>query len=191
MSGSRVTQPSLTVITPTLPERSSLLEECKSSVAAQSVAVRKHLVGEDAAKEGPSVVRNRLAKRSNTEWILPLDDDDTLDPDYIEVIQPHLTDDVDVVYSWCRVEGLDDWTPNRLFNDALLLKGNFIPVTACIRKSLWESVGGWPEPPERLQPGEDWEFWKLCLGAGAVFKLVPEVIWTYNIQPDTRNWQAA
>ena len=176
------------MITPTLPERSELLRECKSSVQVQTVSVR-HLVGEDTDREGPSVVRNRLVGSSETDWILPLDDDDTLDPDYVEVIQPHLTDDVDVVYSWCRVEGLPDWTPNRLFNDALLLKGNFIPVTACVRKSLWEEVGGWPEPPDRAQPGEDWEFWKLCLGAGAVFKLVPEVLWVYNVQPDTRNWQ--
>lgn len=178
--------PSLTVITPTIASRSLLLEECVASVAAQTVGV-EHVVLEDVDADGPSAIRNRLASMSSSEWLLPLDDDDVLDADYVEVMAPHLTDDVDVVYSWCRVEGLPDWTPNRLFNDALLLRGNFIPVTACVRRSVLMEVGGWPEPPERLQPGEDWEFWRLCLGAGAVFKLVSEVLWSYRVQPGSRN----
>lgn len=182
-----VASPSVAVITPTIAERSSLLEDCIASVAAQTVPVESHRVLEDVDGEGPSIMRNRLAALSTSEWLLPLDDDDTLDPDYVEVMSPHLTDDVDIVYSWCRVDGLADWTPNRLFNAALLLKGNFIPVTACVRRSVWAEVDGWPEPPERLQPGEDWEFLKLCLGAGAVFHLVPEVLWTYRIQAGSRN----
>lgn len=182
-----VASASISVITPTIASRSELLDECKASVAAQAVSVVEHLVEVDVNGAGPSVLRNRMVGRAKGDWILPVDDDDTLDPDYVEVIAPHLTDDADVVYSWCRVEGLPDWTPNRLFNDALLLKGNFIPVTACVRRSLVEELGGWPEPPERLQPGEDWEFFKLCLGAGAVFKLVSEVLWTYRIQAGSRN----
>jgi glycosyltransferase involved in cell wall biosynthesis len=175
------------VITPTVVSRSGLLDECKASVAAQTVPVCEHLVETDVNGSGPSVLRNRMVGRAKGDWVLPVDDDDTLDPDYVETIAPYLTADVDVVYSWCRVEGLPDWTPNRLFNDALLLRGNFIPVTACVRKSLVEELGGWPEPPERLQPGEDWELWKLCLGAAAVFKLVPEVLWSYRVQPGSRN----
>lgn len=175
------------MITPTLAERSELLDDCYASVEAQTVPVREHLVEVDTWGDGPSVLRNRMVGRATGDWVLPVDDDDTLDPDYIHVVTPHLTDKVDVVYTWCRVEGLPDWTPNRLFNDALLLKGNFIPVTACIRKTLLVELGGWPEPPERDQPGEDWELNKLMLGAGAVFKLVPEVCWSYRVQPGSRN----
>lgn len=185
MSGK--TPGSISVITPTIAERSVLLRECRASVAAQTEPVLEHLVGQDSDGEGPSVVRNWLTGKAKGDWVLPVDDDDTLDLDYVAVMAPHLTDDVDVVYSWCRVEGLPDWTPNRLFNDALLLKGNFVPVTACIRKSLLVELGGWPEPPERFQPGEDWELWKLALGAGAVFKLVSEVLWSYRVQPGSRN----
>lgn len=175
------------MITPTIPERSELLREARDSVAAQTFAVVEHLVEVDTDGDGPSVLRNRMADRARGDWLLPLDDDDLLDVDYVETVAPHLSDDVDIVYTWCRVDGLPDWTPNRLFNDALLLKGNFIPVTACLRRSLVLELGGWPEPPERLQPGEDWELYKLALGAGAVFKLVPEVVWTYRVQPGSRN----
>lgn len=184
-------KPSIAVLTASLPERSQLLREAQASVAAQTRPVT-HLVGVDRDRQGPSVIRNRLAASwPDADWYLPLDDDDLLDPDFLDVLWPHLAG-ADVVYSWCRVEGLDDWTPNRLFTPELLLKANFIPVTALVRAELWREVGGMPEPPEgRVQPGEDWEMWKRCLGEGAVFRCIPEVLWTYRVQPDTRNWQEA
>jgi glycosyltransferase involved in cell wall biosynthesis len=173
------------VLTPTLPERALLLEECRASVAAQTVPC-EHLVGVDAARVGPGAVRNRLAEGTDADWLLPLDDDDLLDLDYLETLLPHLTD-ADVIYPWCRVEGKDDWTPNRLFRADPLLTFNYIPVTALIRRDLWAEVGGW-----RNEPVEDFRFWQRCLGVGARFKCVDEVLWSYRIGVGSRNeWKAA
>ena len=173
------------VLTPTLPERANLLEECKASVSAQTVPC-SHLVGVDEKREGPSDIRNRLAASSHADWFLPLDDDDLLDPDYLELLAPYL-DKGDVVYPWCRVEGKDDWTPNRLFRADPLLSYNFIPVTALVRADLWREVGGM-----RNEPFEDFRFWQRCLGVGARFFCLEEVAWTYRIHPGTRNqWSAA
>lgn len=170
----------MSVLTPTLPERSRLLHECKQSVAAQTVPA-EHLVVTDTQKEGPGVLRNRLAETACGDWLLPLDDDDVLDPPFLEILLPY-THDFDVVYGWCRVEGID-WTPNRLFRADTLKRYNFIPVTALIRKSLFQRVGGFMD----TKP-EDWDLWKRCLEAGARFKCVDEVVWTYRVQPDSRNW---
>lgn len=89
-------------------------------------------------------------------------------------------DGADIVYPWCRVEDhspdLEPWCPNRLFSADALLRFNYIPVTALIRRDLWLDVGGMPNLPL----AEDWAFWKRCLGAGAVFKCVPEVLWSYR-----------
>lgn len=86
----------------------------------------------------------------------------------------------DVIYPWCRVEDhdpeLEPWSPNRLFSADALLRYNYIPVTALIRRDLWDEVGGMPSLPH----AEDWAFWKRCLAAGAVFRCVPEVLWTYR-----------
>jgi glycosyltransferase involved in cell wall biosynthesis len=173
------------VLTPTLPERALLLEECRASVAAQTVPC-EHLVGVDTDRQGPGVVRNRLAAGTDADWLLPLDDDDLLDLDYLETLLPHLTD-ADVIYPWCRVEGKDDWTPNRLFRADPLLTFNYIPVTALIRRDLWAEVGGW-----RNEPVEDFRFWQRCLGVGARFKCVDEVLWSYRIGVGSRNeWKAA
>ena len=166
----------VTVITPTLPGRARLLDECVSSVAAQT---RKtvHLVEKDEGREGPATVRNRLVSLAETEWVLPLDDDDLLDPDCVQLLVDHAGADVDVVYPWCRVEGKNDWCPNRLYNPDSLLRYNYIPVTALIRKTLHETIGGY----RTMETGEDWDYWLRALGAGAVFKCVPEVCWTYRI----------
>lgn len=175
--------PDFAVLTPTLPDRSSLLEECKASVSAQTTPCQ-HLVGVDVDRQGPGLVRNQLAASTNADWLLPVDDDDLLDPDCLEVLSGHL-EGADVIYPWCRVDGLDTWTPNRLFRPEPLLTFNFIPVTALIRAELWREVDGM-----RDEPYEDWRFWQRCLGLGARFKCVDEVLWTYRIQAGTRNqWE--
>ncbi len=171
---------SVAVLTPSLPEREPLLREAWRSVEAQTVKV-EHLVAMDDAREGPSVVRNWLAARADpaVEWLLPLDDDDLLDPDCVQELLSH-SGACDVIYPWCRVqdfaEGLEPWCPNRLFNAETLLAYNYIPVTCLIRKSLWDEVGGMPNLPH----AEDWRFFKRCLAAGAVFRCVDEVLWTYR-----------
>ena len=141
----------------------------------------EHLILEDTQEEGPAVLRNRLARQSNTDWLLPLDDDDLLDHDFLAVLLPYIQD-ADVVYGWCRVDGIN-WTPNRLFRASTLRKYNYIPVSALIRKSLFDKVGGF-NPEARL---EDWDLWLRCLDAGARFKCVDEVIWTYRVQAGSRN----
>jgi hypothetical protein len=173
------------VLTATLPERRSLLEECEASVSAQTVPCQ-HLVGVDELREGPGPVRNKLAAGTDATWLLPLDDDDLIDPDYLETLLPHL-DGADVVYPWCRVEGLDEWCPNRLLRPDPLLTFNYIPVTTLVRAEVWAEVGGM-----RNEPYEDWRFWQRCIGVGARFVCVDEVLWTYRIQAGTRNqWETA
>jgi glycosyltransferase involved in cell wall biosynthesis len=180
---------SFAFLTATLPKREHLLEQCQASVAAQTVPAQ-HLVAVDEKREGPAAIRNRLARSTNAEWLIPLDDDDLIDPTFLEVLAP-LCGGADVVYPWCRVqdhmEGLPPWTPNRLFRAETLLRFNYIPVTALIRHSLWDKVGGMPE---RVQT-EDWLMWLACLAEGARFRCVPEILWTYRrgMSGSRNQWQ--
>lgn len=177
-SGRSGALPTVCVLTPTLPSRRSLLDEATESVQAQTVPC-EHLTGIDWDHEGPAAIRNRLADQTGARWLLPLDDDDTLDPDFVETLLPHLHH-ADIVYPWCRVEdhadNLEPWSPNRLFRPEPLLNYNFIPVTALIRHSLWDRVGGMPH----ARRYEDFLFWRKCLAAGARFKCVDEVRWSYR-----------
>lgn len=168
----------MAVLTATLPSRRPLLDECEASVAAQTYTNLEHLVGVDEAREGPATIRNRLAAASPADWFLPLDDDDLLLPDCVAELVA-VCEGADVVVPWCDVQDhdakLDPWTPNRLFRPETMLMYNFVPVTALVRADLWREVGGMP-------PGEveDWRFFKRCLGVGARFRVVPEVLWTYR-----------
>lgn len=181
----------IAILTPTLPERSPLLDECVASVRAQTVTV-DHLVGVDRDREGPSVIRNRLAESSDADWFLPLDDDDLLDPDCVERAQC-FSADADVVIPWCRVEDhdprLEPWSPNRLFRPESMLLYNHVPVSALVRAELWRDVGGMPV----MGHGEDWAFWKRCLAEGARFRVVPEVLWSYRrgLSGSRNQWAAA
>lgn len=173
------------VITPTVEGRELVLADACSSVANQTVSV-DHRVLRDDERRGPGFVRNVLAlEAEDAEWLLPLDDDDILDEDCVEVLLD-ASSGFDVVYPWCRVEGNDGWTPNRRFRPEALLRHNFIPVTALVRRGLWLDVQGMDEGMDQF---EDYDFWKRALAFGARFKCVDEVLWTYRVKVagDSRN----
>lgn len=164
---------SVTVITPTVQGREELLERCRRSVDGQTVSV-VHLVREDVGGEGPARVRNQLLSQVETPWVLPLDDDDELDPDCVQVLLERAQ--ADVVYPWCRMVGRSDgWVPNKLFWAEALFKQNFIPVTALIRTDALRMLGGY-----RDSQMEDWLLWQWAYLHGLEFQCVPEVLWSYH-----------
>lgn len=165
---------SVAVLTASLPERNSLLEECRASVEAQTVKV-EHLVGVDEGREGPSMMRNRLAASTSADWLLPLDDDDVLDPTCVERLL-EATEGADIVYPWCRMVGrTDGWVPNKLWTADGLFKMNYIPVTALISHGVFVLLGGY-----RQVRMEDWDLWQRAELHDAQFRCLPEVLWSYR-----------
>lgn len=168
----------ITAITPTIPGREDLLAECVASVKATGLP---HLVGLDEHRAGPAVVRNALLKRVCTPWVLPVDDDDLLYPQYKQIVLPHLHD-VDVLYTAWELRGADDPKPKPgPFDAELLQRQNFIPVTACVRTTALRAVGGFPNARY-----EDHELWKAMAAAGYRFRYLPIVAWVYRRTPGSR-----
>jgi len=172
---------SVTVLTASLPERRGLFKDLAASMAGQTLPPVRWLVEWDYAKDGPVAVYNRLAAQVQTEWLFRIDDDDILELDHFDTLKPYMTDDVDIVYSWCRVDGI------RVHGNAFavefdgerLAKENHIPATALIRTDLWRKLGGYRNPG--WTPHEDWDFWRRAYEAGARFRCVPIVTWTYRM----------
>jgi GT2 family glycosyltransferase len=169
--------PRVAVLTVTLPGRQALLAECKASVKAQTYRSIVHFVAVgERGDGGPAAVRNEMASAVRTaDWLFFLDDDDILDPTCIATLVAH-SDDADVVYPWCRVTGRDGFDPNSHFDAEALRRANFIPVTALVRKSAFDAVGGFPLNWEC----EDWGLWCELLEAGYRFHCVPIVLWEYR-----------
>ena len=160
-----------------------MLNQLRRSLEQQTEPVT-HLVGIDEAREGPQTVRNRLGFAAETEWLLPVDDDDLLDPDCAATLLAH-SRDADIVYSFCRMDGRTDWNPSQLFSAKRLFRQNFIPVTALIRRDLFLMLHGY-----RKVPLEDWDLYRRAYQHGARFRCVPEVLWSYRFH-DGNNYQKA
>lgn len=171
----------ITVVTPTIVGREALLEECHASVEQIGLT---HLIEIDVDGEGPAAIRNRLLEQVTTEWVLFLDDDDLLYPNYVDAVTPYLAD-ADVVYTAWRLTGAIDPMPLPRFDPDLLRQHNTIPVTACVRTEALRAVGGFPDA--KL---EDHALWLSLLDAGYRFRYVPVIAWHYRRLPGSRTEKA-
>lgn len=170
----------LTVVTPTIPGRERLLGECTASVGVLGLP---HLIERDEARDGPAAIRNRLLEQVATEWVVFLDDDDLLLPNYVDAVTPHLAA-ADVVYTgWHLTGGGDGPFPIPFDPDRLADGDNFIPVTACARTAMVRAVGGFPTDVRE----EDHALWRAMLAVGARFAYAPVIAWRYRRQAGSRS----
>lgn len=109
---------------------------------------------------GVAAARNLAITRSAGDFILPLDADDRIAPDYIAKAMAVFQVDPDVEVVCCDQMqfGLSEHPivlPD--YDLRKLLVRNLLHVSAIFRKSVWERSGGYCE---RMNLGwEDWEFW--------------------------------
>jgi hypothetical protein len=169
----------VTVVTLTIPGREWMLRRNMEAVRNQTVGpVHAHLV--DDAPGDVGLLYNGLVGRVETEWVCLCDDDNWLHPDHLRTILPAM-DDADVVYSWessgsrPRVN-VNEWSPEYI--ERLGRDGNWLDTSCAVRTSKYLEVGGMPGPEDLLK---DWRLWQRMVAAGARFRCVPEVTWTYQL----------
>jgi len=139
------------------------------------------------ANAGPAAARNRAVQEATGTYILPLDADDTIEPEYVakavEVLDAR--PEVGVVYCKATKFGAEQG-PWLLPDYALreLVIDNVIFVTALFRKEDWLAVGGYNE---RLRHGvEDYEFWVKIVHLGREVVQLDEYLFNYRIQHKSR-----
>lgn len=169
--------PLVSVITPVT--RFWALAEAMESVKAQTVTDIEHLWAHDTSHIGPGFLRNRLVKEAKGEWLVFLDDDDLLDPDFVECHLKHAIDNgYDLVYSLCRYPPGHEPRPEiGEFDEGRLRWANYIPMTVLLKKSWFDRVGGFGVSV----PYEDWQLWIALLDAGAKFGFLNKICWTYRL----------
>lgn len=169
----------IAVITPTVPSRSALLEECKASVKAQTWDGEvTHAIGIDETGEGAAATRNKIVQglAPDISWIAFCDDDDKLHPEHLATLV-NASGDADIIYSDCQAEGFTKTWQTRDFNYDEVKSANYIPVTVLMRRSVFDKIGGFDL---NHYPGEDQWMFLNAASAGARFKYVPQVTWTYH-----------
>ena len=167
----------VTVVTPSIPDRSAMLAEACASLAAQTFPPVAHLIEVDYRYQGPGALLNRMIAAARSEWISILADDDLYDPDHLETLAAH-SQDADIVLSWCRIEGREEKQHRGEFNPHDFTRRRDTGMRGCFmfRKSLWERVGGWREDIA----GEDLDFLVRAYARSARFVPVYRETWTYR-----------
>jgi glycosyltransferase involved in cell wall biosynthesis len=133
---------------------------------------------------GLGAARNTGIKASRGSYILPLDSDNKIRPDYmtagVRVLESHPR--LGVVYSDAEYFGAKTgrWNVAEL-SFSRLVQGNYIDACAVFRRNAWEEVGGYDEAMP-VMGWEDWDFWLRVALKNWGFCHINEVLFDYRVR---------
>lgn len=154
-----------------------------SDDGTSDVARKYHVKLVEQENRGLSGARNSGIQWASGEYILPLDADDRLDPDYLDLAVGYK--DADIVGTYQQEFGerdkLHQFRPNPVYAD--FLAGNQINCCSLFKKEMWKKLGGYDET---LRHGlEDYQFWLRAVMAGYKVAVVPFPLFFYRIHSDS------
>lgn len=133
------------------------------------------------ANLGLPAARNAGISAGRGRFVVPLDADDALEPDYLSVLKTALVGSPDVGYVHCngRYFGdMDAYWITRPFNPYQLLLSNSVLGCVLLRRDAWEAVGGYDE--SMVEGNEDWDLWLRLLETGWDQIKVPQPLFRYR-----------
>ena len=159
--------------------------------------VRKFCMGDkrfvcyDKNNEGVSIARNYGIAHSNGQYILPLDADDVIEPEYLQATVGVLdaNPDIKLVYTdtcffWKR-KGKQALPP---YSFERMLCENLINCTALYRRCDFDKTTGYN--PNMSSGLEDWDFWLSLLSPSDKVYKIEKVLFYYRIKGRSRNVNA-
>jgi glycosyltransferase involved in cell wall biosynthesis len=135
---------------------------------------------------GLSSARNFGISSSKGDFILPLDADDKIADNYVDLAIHSFAEDSSLKVVYCKAEifgdvsGIWQLQPFSLLN---LCTNNMIFCTAMFKKQDWVMVGGYDV--KMLYGWEDWEFWIAILKNGGEVKCLDEVGFYYRVKSNS------
>lgn len=143
---------------------------------AKQFYVDKYIVKENS---GLSSARNAGIKEATGEWILTLDADDKIAPDFVEKCLKY-NDEYDIIGTGQQEFGDSNnkslFKTNPTFKD--FIQNNQINCCSLFRKEIWNTIGGYDED---MRIGyEDWDFWLRATQKGYKVITIPEYLFFYR-----------
>lgn len=136
---------------------------------------------------GSGAARNTGIAAATGEYIMPVDCDDTIAPDYVSRAAKVLDDQPTTGIVYCRADLMGAQSgPWHLppYSLPLMLTQGLIFTSALFRKADWEVAGGYDET---LPFREDHDFWLKIVGLGREVHQIDDVLFHYRIRPGSRN----
>lgn len=137
--------------------------------------------------KGVCQARNTGIRASNGKYILPLDADDVIHPEYVERAVPILEADPEIGICYCKAHyfGLKKG-PWRLdpYSPKTILFENMIFISSVFRKQDWSDVGGFSE--DLTNANEDHDFWIKIIARGKKVFMIDDVLFYYRIKRKSR-----
>lgn len=138
--------------------------------------------------QGVSAARNYAIAASKGDYILPLDGDDKIAPEYVEKAMAVMVaaNPFTVVYCEAAVFGKQEmkW-PLPEFSPVLILRENMIFCSALFSRKLFRKIGGYNA--NMVTGWEDWDFWLSAVEHGAQFIRLPQILFYYRMVQKSRN----
>lgn len=130
--------------------------------------------------------RNTGIMNATTEWILPLDSDDILEPNCVERILEVAKDvEADIISPSFSMFGIQNQNTMLMMRPTLddFKSGNKIGYCSAIRRSVLLEVGGYSA---RMVWGyEDMALWINLLSRGKKIVTIPEYLWKYRVKENS------
>lgn len=138
------------------------------------------------SNQGASAARNNAISLAKGIYILPIDADDLIAPQYIEMAVKVLEQSTEVLVVGCEIEmfGLRNKRvkyPN--FSLQLLARKNMIAAPSMYRRKDWQRAGGYCQS---IKGREDWDFWLSIFANGGKFVRLPIVGVFYRVHSDSK-----
>jgi len=136
---------------------------------------------------GLAKARNNGIKQAKGEYIIPLDADNKLRPEFITKTINILDNnkDVDVVHGDAQNFGnkTNIWESKPFYFPEMVLN-SYIDACAGFRKSAWQKLGGYDENMP-FMGFEDWDLWLRMANKGCRFEYVNEIFFDYRVRDNS------
>ena len=144
-----------------------------------------HVINQRNQGLGPT--RNNAIKAAKGEYILPLDSDNKIRPEYIYESIKILDADATIVMVYGDAQFFGDTTKKRVvgrFNLQQIMIENYIDACTVFRKSAWKAAGGYDEKMP-VMGFEDWDLWLNLSFKNYKFQYVDKILFDYRILGDS------
>jgi O-antigen biosynthesis protein len=176
--------PKVSIIIPVWGSYFKYLDECLESVKKQTFTDYEVIVVDDQFDLPTS--RNKGIKSALGEYLLILDVDDKLSPDYIE----KTIGKGDIVSTYLQLFGDSNRIMTFVDNPSIELfqGGNQTPSCALIKKDVFNDIGGYDE---KLKEGwEDYDLWYRAIKKGYKITIIKEPLYFYRKHGSTMSSEA-